>query len=45
MNVSATMMRMATNCCVERLTAYFVERLIGGMIQLVGEIDGTSTPR
>src|SRR2546430_1443818 len=45
MNVSSTITTIAASCCVERLRAYRVERLIGGMIQRVGEIDGASAPR
>src|SRR6516162_5091744 len=45
MKVSSTIIATATSCCKDRLIAYLLERLIGGIIQAVGEIAGTSTPR
>src|SRR6266404_2520998 len=45
MKVSNTMITIATNCCVERLTAYLSDKLMGGMSQDVGETPGASTPR
>src|SRR5436190_21252825 len=44
-NVSSTISSTAMSCCVEKLTAYLAERLIGGIIQAVGEMAGTNTPR
>src|SRR5215472_12307358 len=37
--------KIATNCCVERLTAYRCESMIGGTIHRVGETISVSTPR
>ena len=45
MNVRNTITPTATSCCVERLIACFFEMLIGGMIQIIGEIVGANTPR
>src|SRR5438093_3266851 len=44
-HVSSTISSTATSCCVEKLTAYLDVRLIGGMIQAVGDMPGASTPR
>src|SRR5712692_2943531 len=43
--VKHTMIRIATNCWVERLTAYLLESIIGETIHCVGEMTGISTPR
>ena len=43
--VKNTMIRIATNCCVERLTAYLDERVIGGTIQFVAEMTDVNAPR
>src|SRR5207247_8826588 len=44
-HVSRTISSTATNCCVEKLTAYLDVRLIGGMSQAVGDMPGASTRR
>ena len=41
-NVSNKMIMIATNCCVERLTAYLCESMIGGTIHRVGEMHGAA---
>src|SRR5213594_3360684 len=45
MNVRREIIRTPTSCWVERLRAYPEDRLNGLPIQLVGEIQGTRTPR
>src|SRR4051812_13352006 len=44
-NVRRTIIKIATSCWVERLTAYRCERVIGDTIHCVGETKSVSTPR